>query len=202
MKPAEFLEREIHAHTRVLEKLQQSLASPLTEVLEGLHRTLAAGGKILVCGNGGSAADAQHFVAELIGGPKTLPAIALTTDTSILTALGNDYGWDEVFARQVTALGQPGDSLLAISTSGYSPNVLRAATAAHRGGLEVVGLTGELGGDLAPLCHRCLRVPSRDTQRIQEMHCLLLHTLWRSLLALDLPAAPPLRAADSWKAAS
>lgn len=140
---------------------------------------LLTDGKILACGNGGSAADAQHFVAELVGRfveeRRPLPAIALTTNTSNLTSIGNDYGFEEVFERQVAALGTPGDVLVAISTSGKSPNVLRAATAARARGMNIIGLAGKDGGPLKPLCDECLIVPSDVTACIQESHIFLIH---------------------------
>ncbi|MEN0073329.1 MAG: D-sedoheptulose 7-phosphate isomerase [Paracraurococcus sp.] len=135
---------------------------------------LAAGRKILLCGNGGSAADAQHWAAELVGrfhyDRPGLPAIALTTDSSILTAIGNDYGYDRVFARQVEALGQPGDLLYALSTSGRSPGILKALRAARERGMATIGFTGAGGGDMPALCDLCLRVPAEATPRIQEAH--------------------------------
>ncbi len=144
-----------------------------------LHQTLQQSGKVLVCGNGGSAADAQHFVAELVvrfekeRGP--LAAVALCTDTSILTACANDYSFEEVFARQVGALGRAGDTLLAISTSGNSPNVLGAAHRAKSLGLKVLALTGEGGGALAPLADVLVAAPHKRTALIQQIHEVVLH---------------------------
>lgn len=144
-----------------------------------LRDALAAGRKVLLCGNGGSAADAQHIAAELVGRyvreRAPLPAIALTVDSSIMTAVGNDYGFEHVFSRQVLALGAEGDVLVVISTSGKSPNVLAAAQAARSRGMRVVGLTGQGGGPLAALCDVCVRVPSRTTARIQECHIAIGH---------------------------
>jgi len=149
-----------------------------------LVERLRQGRKVLSCGNGGSAADAQHFSSELLGRfeaeRSSLPAIALTTDTSTLTAVGNDYGFDHVFARQVSSLGNEGDVLLAISTSGNSKNVLAAIEAAHANRLAVVALTGRDGGKLAGLLKPAdieLRVPSGRTARIQEVHLLISHCL-------------------------
>jgi D-sedoheptulose 7-phosphate isomerase len=149
-----------------------------------LAGVLNNGGKILSCGNGGSAADAQHFSSELLGRFEAersgLPAIALTTDSSTMTAVGNDYGFDHVFERQVSALGRTGDALLAISTSGNSANVIRAIDAAHANGMKVVALTGRDGGGMARSLHSDdveLRVPSDRTVRIQEVHLLLIHSL-------------------------
>jgi D-sedoheptulose 7-phosphate isomerase len=145
---------------------------------------LRRGGKVLSCGNGGSAADAQHFSSELLGRFETerssLPAIALTTDTSTLTAVGNDYGYDRVFARQVSGLGQPGDALLAISTSGNSGNVIAAIETAHEKGMSVIALTGRDGGRMAGALRSSdieIRVPSDRTIRIQEVHLLIIHSL-------------------------
>ncbi|QWE14614.1 phosphoheptose isomerase [Polynucleobacter sp. AP-Sving-400A-A2] len=145
---------------------------------------LRAGGKVMACGNGGSAADAQHFAAELIGRfereRQELAAIALTTDTSILTAVGNDYSYDEIFAKQVRGLGKKGDILIGISTSGNSKNVVRAIEAAKKMGIQIVALTGNGGGKIAGLLdandiHLC--APSTRTARIQETHLVLLHAL-------------------------
>jgi D-sedoheptulose 7-phosphate isomerase len=148
---------------------------------QAIRRALAAGGKLLIAGNGGSAADAQHIAAELVGRYKrertALPAIALTTDTSALTAIGNDYGFEAVFARQVQALGRPGDVLLAISTSGRSPNILRALGAAHDGRLTRIGLTGETGGDLSRLCDITVAAPSSETALIQQLHIAAGHAI-------------------------
>ncbi|MCE1228236.1 MAG: D-sedoheptulose 7-phosphate isomerase [Firmicutes bacterium] len=140
---------------------------------------LRRGCRILVCGNGGSAADAQHFAAELSGRyvkeRRALAGIALTTDTSALTAIGNDYGFDKVFSRQVEALGRPGDLLVGISTSGNSPNVLLAIDAAKNLGLKTLGLLGRDGGKLKALCDEALVVPSPVTARIQEVHQMIYH---------------------------
>lgn len=142
---------------------------------------LFGGSKVLFAGNGGSAADAQHLAAELVGHFRVerqpLAAFALTTDTSALTAIGNDYGYEHVFARQVLALAHAGDVLVAISTSGNSPNVLLAAEAAKSRGASVIGLTGQGGGKLKPLCDICLCVPSTSTPHIQEAHITLGHIL-------------------------
>ena len=139
------------------------------------------GRKLLFAGNGGSAADAQHWAGELVSrfyyDRPGLAAIALTTDSSILTAIGNDYGYDYTFARQVEALGQAGDVFIAISTSGNSPNILRAADAARARGIRVIGFTGASGGKLAPLADICFCMPSSETPRIQEGHELIGHLL-------------------------
>jgi D-sedoheptulose 7-phosphate isomerase len=160
------------------------LTPPLADACAGMTRVLLAGGRILVCGNGGSAADAQHFAAELVGRFETerqeLAAIALTTDTSILTAVGNDYGFQHIFSRQVRALGRAGDVLLAISTSGNSGNVIAAIHAAQERKMQVVALTGAGGGQMRELLQAediLLAVPDKRTARIQETHLLLLHCL-------------------------
>ncbi|MBL8469738.1 phosphoheptose isomerase [Methyloversatilis discipulorum] len=160
------------------------LAAPIADAVELMVESLMATGKILACGNGGSAADAQHFAAELVGRYERerpeLAAIALTVDSSILTAIANDYSFEQVFAKQVRALGQPQDVLLAISTSGNSGNVIAAIDAAHEREMRVVALTGRGGGRIAELLtdrdiHIC--VPAERTARIQEVHLLTLHCL-------------------------
>lgn len=160
------------------------LAAPIADAVELMVESLMTTGKILACGNGGSAADAQHFAAELVGRYERerpeLAAIALTVDSSILTAIANDYSFDQVFAKQVRALGQPNDVLLAISTSGNSANVIEAIHAAHEREMRVVALTGRGGGRIAELLtdrdiHIC--VPAERTARIQEVHLLTLHCL-------------------------
>ncbi len=160
------------------------LAEPVAQAIGAISNALSNGAKILACGNGGSAADAQHFSAELVGRFERerpeLAAVALTTDSSILTAVGNDYGFEQVFARQVRALGQPGDVLLAITTSGSSPNVIEAVRAAQERDMLVVALSGKGGGKLSALLsdvdvHLC--VPHDRTARIQEVHLLLLHCI-------------------------
>jgi D-sedoheptulose 7-phosphate isomerase len=160
------------------------LAEPLAQAIGAIANALSNGAKILACGNGGSAADAQHFAAELVGRFERerpeLAAVALSTDSSILTAVANDYGFEQVFARQVRALGQPGDVLLAISTSGSSPNVIEAVRAAQERDMLIVALSGKGGGKLSALLsdvdvHLC--VPHDRTARIQEVHLLLLHCI-------------------------
>jgi D-sedoheptulose 7-phosphate isomerase len=161
-----------------------ALGPLIAKAVERMYASIQQGGKILACGNGGSAADAQHFAAELVGRfereRKELGALALTTDSSILTAIGNDYGYDEVFSKQVRALGKPEDVLLAISTSGNSKNVILAIEAAKKIGMGVIAFTGRGGGQInqivsQPNIHLC--VPSERTARIQETHLLLLHCL-------------------------
>jgi D-sedoheptulose 7-phosphate isomerase len=168
--------------------------SALPAAAAALVTALAAGRKVLTCGNGGSAADAQHFAAELVGRfartRRAWPALALSADTSVLTALGNDYGFDEVFARQVEAHGQSGDVLVTISTSGASANVLRAVETARARGLVTIGLTGGDGGALGSAVEHRLNVRSSSTARIQEVHITLLHVLCdlveRELVDIDV----------------
>jgi D-sedoheptulose 7-phosphate isomerase len=176
-----------------LEESKIALTASLADAIELLFAALANNAKILACGNGGSAADAQHFVAELVGRFERerlpLAGIALSTDTSILTAVGNDYGFDEIFERQVNALGQPGDVLVCLSTSGNSANVLRAIGAAHEREMQIIGFSGKGGGVLGELMtandvHLC--VPHDRTMRIQEVHTLLLHALCDGIDALLL----------------
>ena len=153
----------------------------VVEIGRRMAESLRSGGKILIFGNGGSAADAQHFAAELVGrfakDRAAWPAIALTTDSSILTAVGNDFGFDAVFRRQVEGHGRPGDVAVGISTSGRSPNVIEALRAARDRGLLTVGLSGGGGGRMGGLVHYLLDVPSHKTPRIQEVHALVVHVL-------------------------
>lgn len=181
-------------HDRILGHFQASaqtkleaaavLAPQIEQAARHMVHCLAQGGKILACGNGGSAADAQHFASEMVNRFEQerpgLAAIALTTDTSILTSIANDYAYDQVFARQVKALGQPGDLLLAISTSGNSPSVLQAVAAAHSRNMPVIAMTGRSGGGLAEQMQEddvFLCVPVESTARIQEVHLLTIHCL-------------------------
>ena len=181
------MKTRIESHFRDSIAVKQSALS-LVDAIEiagtKLIASLKNNGKVLTCGNGGSAADAQHFSSELLGRfeaeRSSLPAVALTTDTSTLTAVGNDYGYDQVFARQIAALGQPADVLLAISTSGNSANVINAISAAHQIGMTVVALTGRDGGKIAAMLKSNdveIRIPSDRTIRIQEVHLLVVHTL-------------------------
>ena len=159
----------------------RSLALDVDRVVTIMARSMATGGVLLVCGNGGSAADAQHIAAELTGrflrDRKPLAALALHGNTSSLTAIANDYGYDQVFAREVGAHGREGDVLLAISTSGNSANIVAAIEAAREKRMVVIGLTGEAGGKMRDLCDECLCVPSTSTPRIQECHILIGHTI-------------------------
>lgn len=161
-----------------------TLGSDIAAAADLMIATLRAGGKILSCGNGGSAGDAQHFSAELLNRFEMerpgLPAVALTTDSSTLTAIANDYDYEQIFSKQIRALGSPNDCLLAISTSGHSPNVLAAVTAAHDRNMQVVALTGRDGGPIAAAMAQDdveIRVPSERTARIQEVHLVVIHCL-------------------------
>lgn len=175
----------------------EPLAEPLTRAADILIDALRRGGKILSCGNGGSAADAQHFSSELLnrfeGDRPGLPAMALTTDASTLTSIANDYAYEHVFAKQITALGQVPDVLLAISTSGQSPNVLAGIRAAQAKGMRVIALTGRDGGEAARLLRPGedieIRVPANSTARIQEVHLLSIHCLCDRIDAALFPPA-------------
>jgi D-sedoheptulose 7-phosphate isomerase len=167
-------------HIRVIEAILP-FAPKLAELGELMLDSLAGGGKVMWMGNGGSAADSQHLAAELVGRfsreRRALPSVALTTDTSILTAVGNDYGYDKIFVRQIDALCNPGDVVVGISTSGNSPNVIEALTLARERGAHTIGFTGADGGRMRDLVDHCLRVPSTETARIQEAHILIGHLL-------------------------
>jgi D-sedoheptulose 7-phosphate isomerase len=162
-----------------------TLDDEVSAIASHLAATLSRGGKLLLCGNGGSAADCQHIAAELTGrfvaDRRPLAALALTTDTSALTAIANDYSFDDVFSRQVLALARPGDCVIGISTSGRSANVLRAVAAAREVGATSVGLLGRDGGELKSTCDHCVIVPSHVTARIQEAHGLIGHA-WCALI--------------------
>ena len=166
------------------QRVADSLAPHIAAAARAMAECLKSGGKILSCGNGGSAADAQHFAAELVGRfereREELAAIALTTDSSIMTAIANDYSFDEIFAKKVRALGKPGDILFAISTSGNSKNVVAAIEAAHKKGLRIIGMTGRSGGRIGDMTRTqdvLLNVDAPATARIQEVHLLTLHCL-------------------------
>ncbi|MEZ5571743.1 MAG: D-sedoheptulose 7-phosphate isomerase [Halioglobus sp.] len=179
---------------RILE--DAAMMKKITQMGHLLIDRYEAGSKLLIAGNGGSAADAQHIAAEFVSrfnfDRPGLPALALTTDTSILTAVGNDYGYEYLFRRQIEANGQVGDVFLGISTSGNSPNILQALEAAQLRGITTFGLTGETGGRMRELCDHCLCVPSNDTPRIQEAHILIGHTLCAmvELALFDDPRKP------------
>jgi len=166
---------------RVLAESERRLTPSLEQAVALLLECLENGGKVVACGNGGSAADAQHLAAELVcrmcHDRVALPAVALSTDTSVLTAIANDLGFEQVFARQVEAVARAGDVLVAVSTSGDSPNVVAAAQAAHRVGSRVLALTGDGGGALAKHADLLLDVPSTNVARIQEIHGLCIHVL-------------------------
>lgn len=170
---------QLTAHRDVIARVEQELTPRIIEMVELMVDTFQRGGKVLVMGNGGSAADAQHFVAEIVGRFKMerrgLPALALSTDTSILTAIGNDYGFDKVFSRQVEALAATGDLVIGISTSGNSPNVLLALQLARETGCRTVGLLGKDGGSIKDVCDLALIVPTTDTPRVQEAHITIIH---------------------------
>jgi len=178
--PSSVIEHHLSEHNRVIAALTPMTAT-LAEAGALCAEAIRGGHKILLCGNGGSASDAQHIAAELVGrfvaDRRALPAIALTTDTSALTAIANDYGYEHVFERQVEGLGTSGDVLIAISTSGHSANVNRATQRARAMGLKVVGFAGKDGGQLADLADIALVVPSTTTARIQECHILMGHML-------------------------
>jgi D-sedoheptulose 7-phosphate isomerase len=166
---------------RVIEAVSQNsqLHSTLVEAAQMTASALRAGHKLMVAGNGGSAADAQHLVAEfvsrLVEDRPAMRAVALTTDTSILTAIGNDYGYERVFARQIEALGQPGDVFMALSTSGNSPNVLHALELCRKTGIATIGLSGATGGKMTALCDYMIVIPSAVTMYIQQAHLALEH---------------------------
>ena len=168
-------------------KALSSLAGAVSTAADTIYSSLAAGGLLLVAGNGGSAADAQHIAAELTGrfllNRRPLRAMALHVNTSALTAIGNDYGYEHVFARELLAHARSGDVLIALSTSGNSPNILRAIEAAHQRKVTVIGLTGGSGGAMRTSCDICLCVPSKSTPRIQEMHIMIYHAICELLEA-------------------
>jgi D-sedoheptulose 7-phosphate isomerase len=172
-----FWQAEFSEHEAVMKATREAFMEPFEALVMAASASIKAGGKILFFGNGGSAADAQHLATELAVRYKKdrapIAAIALTTDTSALTAIGNDFGFDHLFARQVAALGKKGDVAIAISTSGNSKNVINAIVEAKKLGITVVGFTGKTGGSMAELCDILFNVPSTTTARIQEMHITL-----------------------------
>jgi D-sedoheptulose 7-phosphate isomerase len=178
---AQLIDQMVSESLRVKSRFFQENKDRIVETAGRIAQILRSGHKVLFFGNGGSAADAQHLAAELVGrfGPDraALPGISLSTDTSILTALGNDYGYEKIFSRQVEALGQSGDGVVGISTSGNSPNVLLALDVARSKGLFTIGFTGESGGKMNGRTDVLFCVPSRQTPRIQETHLLLGHIL-------------------------
>lgn len=176
----DFLKQQLEEHRELFARLE-SLTPAVEAAVALLVEALGAGRKIMFCGNGGSAADSQHLASEFTGrfinDRRPLAAIALTTDSSALTCIANDYSFDEVFARQLLGLGREGDCLVAISTSGNSRNVIRAATAARANGIRTIGLLGRDGGELRAMCEVAIVVPSPSTARIQEAHSFIGHTL-------------------------
>lgn len=177
----DLFEKALSGLTSACEKTLQSCASELVTLAGWLCSAFEHGGKLLIFGNGGSAADAQHLAAEFVNRfrleRRPLPAVALTTDTSVITSVSNDYDFDQVFSKQVEALAKPGDVVLGISTSGNSPNVLKALSAARDIGAKTVALTGGTGGTMGRWADLVLRVDSADTPRIQEVHIFLEHLL-------------------------
>jgi len=173
------IKQQLQDHRALIDLLERDLAPKIAEMSTLISDALAKGNKLLVMGNGGSAADSQHFVAEIVGRFKmertALPAVALSTDTSILTAIGNDYGFDAIFSRQIEALAAPGDIVVGISTSGNSPNVLKALLAARERGCRTIGLLGKDGGSSKAVCDLPLVMPTSDTPRIQEGHITVIH---------------------------
>ena len=179
----EIIEQRFEEHLRLVQKVRNSkkLMKEIALAAAMMKVALASGHKIMFCGNGGSAADSQHWAAEIVGRfqkeRKGMPAIALTVDTSILTAIANDYGYDRIFARQVEALGNAGDVLVAVSTSGNSANVLTAIEEAKAKGIKTIGMTAAGGGKMAEVCDVCLVIPDKVTARAQEVHGLIGHIL-------------------------
>ena len=178
------ISRHFKDSVEVKQKAADKLVDPIQQAGDKIVQCMLNNGKILSCGNGGSAADAQHFSAELVNRFEKerpgLPAFALTTDSSTLTAIANDYDYNQIFSKQITALGQPGDVLLAISTSGNSANVLEAINASHEREMIIIALTGKDGGSIARLLKEQdieIRIPSNRTARIQEVHLLVIHCL-------------------------
>ena len=175
------IHHELHKTRNIIDEIISSadLTKKIEQIAKVCEIALRGGHKIIFCGNGGSAADSQHLAAELVGklnfDRSGLAAIALTTDTSSLTAIGNDYGFENVFSRQLAAVGQKGDVLIAISTSGNSANIINAITVARARGITTIGKTGERGGKMADICDITIKVPSDSTQKIQECHMILGH---------------------------
>lgn len=177
----QFVSRQLKDHLALFQKIDAELASPIALLAQRLIETLKIGNKLLIMGNGGSAADAQHFAGEIVSRFRMerpgLPAIALSTDTSIITAIGNDYGFERIFSRQVEALAAPGDAVIGISTSGNSPNVQKGLEVARAAGCSTIGLLGKDGGSIKAHCDIPLIIPSNDTPRVQEGHIAVIHIL-------------------------
>jgi D-sedoheptulose 7-phosphate isomerase len=181
----EMIQSELNGHVATAQLVADTMNETIQKACEMAVETLKAGGKILIFGNGGSAADAQHIAAELTGRYKTerpsLAGIALTTDTSALTAIGNDYGYDRVFDRQLEGLGRAGDMAIGISTSGNSKNVISALELAKSKGMKTLGLSGRDGGGMNSACELNIVIPSSDTPRIQEMHITVGHIICQAI---------------------
>jgi D-sedoheptulose 7-phosphate isomerase len=182
---AQFIDDRLSESIRIKEVMRHQFPAIILETAQVIIRCCQAGGKLLICGNGGSAADSQHFAAEMVGRLKlnrrALPAIALSTDTSILTSLANDYGYDSIFRKQVEGLGCKGDVFIGISTSGNSQNVIQALELAKNKEMSTITLTGKDGGQLSSLADYTIVVPSQDAQRIQEAHITVIH-IWCELV--------------------
>ena len=176
-----YIENELNGHNKVLNKTIETLIPSILQATELINKTLRSGRKLLIFGNGGSAADAQHMAAEFTGrylkNRRALPAIALTTDTSALTGIGNDFGYDYIFSRQVEALANPDDVVLGISTSGKSLNVIKAFDVAKKNGCKIIALTGQDGSQVLKYTDVLINIPDYHTPRIQEMHILIIHIL-------------------------
>lgn len=177
----ELIINQLQDHRKLMVQIENELSTTIANLAQRLIETFQIGNKLLIMGNGGSAADAQHFAGEIVSRFRIerpgLPAIALSTDTSILTAIGNDYGFERVFSRQIEALAAPGDAVIGLSTSGNSPNVYRALEVARQAGCSTIGLLGKDGGSIKELCDIPLIIPSHDTPRVQEGHITVIHIL-------------------------
>jgi len=192
--PADLVSRRAGESAALQARFFRDSAGLVAQAADEMVRCLKGGGKVMAAGNGGSAADAQHFAGEFVNRflreRPPLAGLALNTDGAILTCIGNDCGFDRVFEKQVRALGRPGDVLLALSTSGRSPDLVNALSAAREGRLRTIGLLGNDGGPMAPLCDLALVVPSGSTPRIQEVHHLVLHLLCELVEEAVFPDAP------------
>jgi len=178
---SKFIKQQFEAHCQVIEEISSQLTPTIGAAVSLIVKTFKTGNKLLIMGNGGSAADAQHFAGEIVSRFRmerpALPAIALSTDTSIMTAISNDYSFDNVFSRQVEALGTPSDAVIGISTSGNSINVLKAFEVARKRGCSTIALLGNDGGMIKTLCDISIIVPSQDTPRVQEGHITIIHII-------------------------
>ena len=175
----DIIKHELEESSRVKKLLADSMSDKITEAAQAIYDSIKKGGKVILFGNGGSAADAQHIAADLVGRYKLdkggLPAMALTTDTSVMTAIANDYGFDKIFSKQIEAMASKNDVIIAISTSGNSSNVIEGIQAAKKMGIKTIGLTGQDGGELTKAVDISINVPSKDTPRIQEAHIAIGH---------------------------